>query len=199
MGSFRRRRESRLEERLRTGRPAPSEEFVRMLAARVRESARAPGRSVAPKIAVAAILTALLLAAVAAAGGAGQAASSLHDIGTAVTKLVSTRHASTPAAASAAASVAQASGSAVAAGSSAARFASSPVGATKIYSFRDQYGVKLPLCHDGHTLYLPIPEWIAHILRGDRPGPCPEKKKHDHDRDDGKHHDNDNDEGKGND
>lgn len=39
--------------------------------------------------------------------------------------------------------------------------------------FEHQYGHRFPICHRGHTLELPLPAFIAHLLHGDRPGPCP--------------------------
>jgi hypothetical protein len=38
--------------------------------------------------------------------------------------------------------------------------------------FQDQYQQKWPICHNGITLYLPLPGYNAHLLHGDQPGVC---------------------------
>jgi hypothetical protein len=71
------RRDKNVERDLRANRPAPSDEFVRDLAARAQA---APAGRVGFRLAFAGVLTAALLVALAAVGGLGYAASSVTEV-----------------------------------------------------------------------------------------------------------------------
>ncbi len=83
-----------LEAELRAGRPEPRPELLQMLAERTREGESARPRARAPRLALAAALTAAMLAGLASVGGFGYAASAAQEAAKAVRTLVGKKPAS---------------------------------------------------------------------------------------------------------
>jgi hypothetical protein len=155
---WQRRQETDLERRLRSERPDAPDRLVRMLAAR----SRAGDRRLAPRLAVVAAVTAVMLVALGAVGTVGYAGTAMLSFDSSVRDMVrlSSKNVSKPKPSSASRSKPNAGKS----------VAGDPAQASP---WQHQYHQKYPICHNGNTLYLPLPGYTAHLLHGDQPGVCP--------------------------
>jgi hypothetical protein len=162
MSGFRQRRqETELERRLREERPEAPEQLVRMVAER---SAKSDRRRLVPRLALVGAVTAVMLAALGATGTASYASVAISSFGSTIGDVIYSTSTPKPSATSqTSASTSQTSGSPQ------QKAAGNPANASP---FQDQYHQKWPVCHNGITLYLPLPGYNAHLLHGDQPGVC---------------------------
>jgi hypothetical protein len=129
---------------LKAARPEPERDFMRAALSRV-ESGSTPRRPLL-RTGLAIGFAAVLAAPLAAYGGIGYAVSALTSTSHAVSGIFArTHHRALPQP-----------------GSSHATISSADA----------QYGKKVTLCHNGHTITVALPALPAHLARGDAEGPC---------------------------
>jgi len=169
------KRETDLEHGLRAQRPQPREEFVRTLASRIEP--QRPRRSLAPKLAFVAAVTAALAASLGAAGALGSARGSVSSLATSVSHLVTPAKVTFTAATPQRSSANQHSTST----ENTAKPASEPqpdengntdygnATPTHFPPFNHQYGIRIPICWQGHIIYVSPREIVWYIFHGARP------------------------------
>src|SRR4051794_29842279 len=173
---FRKEKETRLERELRAQRPQPREEFVQMLARQV-EPLRPARRSALPKLALVAAVTAALAVSLGTAGALGAAGGSVHRFSVSVAHLVA------PQKTAAVTRTGGSTGAPTPAAPTSSRSASStvttttPTGTTDYSNatpthwppFNAQYGILIPICYQGHIIYVTPRQIVWYVFHGALP------------------------------
>jgi hypothetical protein len=163
MAIWQRNPEQDLERRLRSERPQAPDELVRTISARLPAAprvARSDGRKVAPRAILVAAATLALAASLGVVGAVGHASSSLSSFSRNVQHIVAApaHHADDRRRSDERGSVGPGNGN--------------DLGFLSGFGdpFHRQYGILLPLCHDGQIIYVSPIEYVSGLLRGDLPG-----------------------------
>ena len=135
-----------LETGLRRKRPAPPQELVDKLVARIEADSSQVRRSSRPRVALVGVVTVVALAAFGASGGLGYAKSSASEAAS------STAHAVASVVTSRSPNEHSSQGS---------------------KPSKNQYKEKVLICHKGHTISVSPSAVPAHLRHGDTLGPCP--------------------------
>ena len=170
MGFWNKANETKLERELRARRPQPREEFVRMLSDQVTPQRRTR-RLATPKVALIAAVTTALAASLGATGALGAAGGSVHSFSRSVVHIVSPPKADTTPARNGGATNSNASNNSNtnSADSNTASGDTDYSNATPTNPFRQQYGHLIPICFQGHIIYVTPRELIYYFFRGARP------------------------------
>jgi hypothetical protein len=183
------RRDRDLERRLRSDRPRPREEFVRMVSRQAPTVEPIPRRRVAPRAALVVAVTGLLVASLGVAGALGSAASSLHAFSNNIVHIVAPPSGGNVSQSSlrnqGGSSVADTQTSDDPSGPGSGNFpfgtgnspftsgdfpfgnGNSPFGDG--FPFNHEYGITLPICENGQIVNVPIGEYVYLLLHGGRP------------------------------
>lgn len=162
--------ETNLKRELRAQRPQPRDEFVRMLGRQI-APARRTRSSLLPKVALVAAVTAALAVSLGVSGALGAAGGSVHSFSISVVHLVSPPN--TPARGGSTAGTPNTNSSA----SNNVVTTTTPSSGDTDYSnatpthfpFESQYGHRIPICWQGHIIYVTLREAVWYIFHGAGP------------------------------
>ncbi len=158
MGFWNRNDETKLERELRAQRPQARDEFVRMLSRQVTPLERGR-RFVLPKVALVAAVTAILAVSLGVAGALGAARGPVRTFSVSVVHLVAPPH-----------SPSSNSVTTTAPTTTTTSDQTSYANATPTHwPFQSQYGHLIPICWQGHIIYVTPRELIWYVFHGARP------------------------------
>lgn len=161
--------ETNLERELRAQRPQPRDEFVRMLGRQI-APARRTRRSLLPKVALVAAVTAALAVSLGVSGALGAAGGSVHSFSISVAHLVSPPRAPVRGGSTVGTSNTNSSASNnVVTTTNPSGITSYENGTPPHYPFQSQYGFRIPICWQGHIIYVTLREAVWYIFHGARP------------------------------
>jgi hypothetical protein len=148
--------EPKLERELRAQRPQARDEFVRTLSRQVAPLERRP-RSALPKVALVAAVTAVLAVSLGVAGAFGAARGPVHTFSISVVNLVSPPHSPS-------------SNTSTSTTTTNTDGLTSHADATPThFPFQSQYGHLIPICWQGHIIYVTPRELIWYFFHGAHP------------------------------
>lgn len=154
MGFWNKNDETKLERELRAQRPQARDEFVRMLSRQVAPLERGP-RFALPKVALVAAVTVVLAVSLGVAGAFGAARGPVRTFSVSVAHLVAPPHSPSSATANTATTT---------------NGPTDHSNATPThFPFQTQYGHLIPICWQGHIIYVTPRELIWYFFHGARP------------------------------
>jgi hypothetical protein len=150
-------KDSSLERRLRDERPQAPEELVRRLAPQEPQPAARPPRRAAPRVVAVAAFTTLLAVSLGVGGAFGYATHSLQAFGGGLDHFVSPKPNQGN------------QGNQGDPGNDGFADKDFKDGNEWNDPFHHQYGIQVPICHDGQIIFVPLREYFWRLLHGDKP------------------------------
>lgn len=164
----RRDHESELERKLRATRPKAPDDLLQRLTGLVEARAPAPRRLLIPRVILVCAASAVIALSLGVVGAVGSATGSIHAFGRGVVHLVQAPSTTSPSVATTTSSV-QPHPSQGGSGRPDPGFLPGRIHDLQIPPFGFQYGITVPICFNGHVIFVPISQLLWYFYHGGLP------------------------------